>query len=309
MNLEAITTVYSYRFPEVRELIDQVTTPFPHDVFLSATEPTGALDNFDQPIIDKVVDFYAAQADLAQFGFRYPTSGTEEGIREVLTWLQAKGVKQIYVLKGEYEGYKAVGATRCMETVEVPADVNTKTLAPGYFFISNPSARDGNILPNDFINDICEAGHKVFYDMAYLGSTAPHEFDLSHPNIFAAVVSMSKPYGLFYDRIGFTFAKEAVPALYGNKWFKSILGLLIAEKIVDTLEPDTLYNHYRPRQEAIVAGINEDTGLALKPSDALLLAYAREVAPEVQPLVQRFQRGDGYRFCLTPYYRRLEGGR
>ena len=236
--LEAITTVYSYRFPEIRRLVDEATNPFPHEVFLSSTSPPGALDKFHEPIIGKVIGFYRDFAPhLKDFGFSYPTSGSEEGIREVMTDLRNHNIRNIYLLKGEYEGYKAVAETRKIEIVEVNPEINPKNLKPGYWFISNPSARDGNIIPNQFINDICEAGHKVFYDLAYLGSTKQHEFDISHENIFAAVVSFSKPFGLFYDRIGFTFSKEAVPSLYGNRWFKSILGLLIAEKIVDSLKP------------------------------------------------------------------------
>ena len=306
--LEAITTVYSYRFPEVRRIITELTSPFPHEVFLRSTSPPGALDDFHEPVIDKVLEFHAASVPhLKDFGFRYPTSGSEEGIREVMTSLQAQGVKQIYVLEGEYEGFKAVGETRGMKTVEVKPDANPKSLEPGFWFISNPSARDGNIIPNQFIEDVCDAGHRVFYDMAYLGSTRPHEFDLSHKNIFAAVVSFSKPFGLFYDRIGFTFSREEVKSLYGNKWFKGILGLMIAEKIVEELGPTELFDKYRPVQEGIIAGINQDFGLGIRPSDALLLGYltnadAEKLDPEQKEMIARFKRGNGYRFCLTPCY-------
>ena len=245
--LEAITTVYSYRFSEIRKIIDEVTAPFPHNTHLKATNPVGFLDNFHEPIIIKILEFYKEDAPkLNDFKFKYPTMGSEEGIREIMTVLQGKGINQIYVLKGEYEGYKAVGETRKIETIEIDENLDPNKLKPGYFFISNPSARDGNIINNEFINNICDAGHKVFYDLAYLGSTKKHEFDLSHENIFSAVISFSKPYGMFYDRMGFTFSKEEVPSLYGNKWFKNIFNLIVAEKIVTTLKPQELYNKYRP---------------------------------------------------------------
>ena len=47
------------------------------------------------------------------------------------------------------------------------------------------------------------------------------------------MVSFSKPYGLFYYRVGFTFCREPIPALYANKWFKNVYGLLVAEKILN----------------------------------------------------------------------------
>lgn len=306
--LKAMKTVYSYRFPEVRDLITELTNPFPHDVFLESTSPPGALDDFHDPVIDKVLALYADSVpDLRDFGFRYPTSGSEEGIREILTLLQSQGVENIYVLRGEYEGYKFVGETRCIDTVEVDAQTNPRNLEPGYWFISNPSARDGNIIPNKVIDDVCEAGHQVFYDLAYLGSTRPHEFDLSHENIFAAVISFSKPFGLFYDRIGFTFSREAVPSLYANKWFKNILGLMIAGKIAEELDPAELYDKYRPVQEEIIDGINRDFSLGMRPSDALLLGHitnesAQALDPRQKEMISSFQREDVYRFCLSLYY-------
>jgi len=312
--LKAIKTVYSYLFPEVRELISELASPFPHEVFLSSVKPPGALDDFHEPIIDRVLNFFGDSVPkLKDFKYRYPTSGSEEGIKEVMTLLQSKGVKKNYVLKGEYEGYSEVGKTRCIETVEVSNETNPKNLEPGFWFISNPSARNGNIIPNEYVEKICNAGHKVFYDLAYLGSTRQHNFDLSHENIFAAVLSFSKPYGLFYHRIGFTFSREEIQSLYSNKWFKNIFGLLIADKIVTSPSIKKLYEKYRPVQEKIIDGINNDFDLGMRPSDALLLGYlggedAENLNSGQREIISKFRRGDFYRFCLTPYYLEHEEG-
>jgi histidinol-phosphate/aromatic aminotransferase/cobyric acid decarboxylase-like protein len=313
MAFKAITTVYSYRLPETRAIIDRLLKGgFPHRVFLEATNPPGALDTFHEPVIDKVLEFYDGSVPhLKDFPHRYPTSGSEEGIREIMTGLQMAGVKRIYVLKGEYEGYQAVGKDRGIEAVEVGRETDPARVEPGHYFISNPSARDGNILPNDQIRAICDAGHKVFYDLAYLGATRPHEFDLSHPGIFAAVISFSKTYGLFYDRIGFAFGREPIPSLYGNRWFKSIFGLMIAKAIVDGLSPKHVFSKYRHVQERIIAGINSEQGLNMRPSDAFLLGHitpedARELKPAQLKMIEKFRRVDGYRFCLTPYFVELD---
>jgi histidinol-phosphate/aromatic aminotransferase/cobyric acid decarboxylase-like protein len=312
--LEAITTVYSYRFPEIRTIISDLAKDFPHDIYSKSI--TGELDTFDQPIIDKVVKFYGPQVPaLADFKFRYPTSGSEEGIREIMSDMQCKGVKKIRVFKGEYEGYSAVAATRNIETEEVPFDVDVSKLTPAHWFISNPTARNGTIIPNSRIKEICDAGNQVFYDMAYLGSTRQNVFDIDHENIFATVVSFSKSYGVFYDRIGFAFSKKEVPCLYANKWFKNLFSLMIAEKIVDTITPNYLYDKYRPLQEEIVRQINKDTGLPLKVADALLLANFSAVGDDAAKLnavqrgmVEKHRRDDNYRFCLTPYYLKAEKG-
>lgn len=307
-NLEAITTVYSYRFPEIRDIVAEVARNLPQEIYFRSVKPVGGLDNFHEPIIDKIIDFYSDYASgLKNFRFRYPTMGSEEGIREIMTKLQYNGIKEIYMLKGDYEGYKAVAETRKIKTIEVDENINPKKLRRGYWFMSNPSAKDGNIIPNNLIKEICEAGHKLFYDLAYLGSTKRHNFDLSHENIFASVVSFSKPFGLFYDRIGFTFSRDPIGSLYGNKWFKNILNLKIAENIVTELKPNTLYNRYRPFQQEIISDINKDFGLNVKASDALLLGYMRKrdvinLNLKQRNLIKEFKRGESYRFCLTKYY-------
>lgn len=309
MPLRAITTVYSYRFPETRRAINTVFKPgFPHHVFTGSACPAGALDRFHEPVIQKVIEYHKeAVPALGNFNFRYPTSGSEEGIREILTVLQGKGVKKIYVLEGEYEGYREVGKTRRIEAAEVKPDQDPADLEPGFWFISNPSARDGNFICYDFIRAICDAGHQVFYDLAYLGSTNFHVFDLSHPNIFAAVVSFSKPFGLFYDRIGFTFSREPIDALYGNKWFKSAIALMIARAIMENIPPGQLVKRYQPVQREIIAGINQELGLGMRPSAALLLGHltaqdAEKLSSDQKQMITPFKRGPGYRFCLTPYF-------
>jgi histidinol-phosphate/aromatic aminotransferase/cobyric acid decarboxylase-like protein len=167
------------------------------------------------------------------------------------------------------------------------------------------------IVPEDRVLAIAEAGHKIFYDLAYLGATGPNVFDLSHPNIVAAVVSFSKPYGLFYYRVGFTFCRDPIPALYANKWFKNVYGLLIAERILDHLDRAGLVRKYKAIQATIVGQINQAFGMGLLASDAFLLAKlpadagARLPAEERQ-MIERFRRGDWYRFCLTPYFLECE---
>jgi histidinol-phosphate/aromatic aminotransferase/cobyric acid decarboxylase-like protein len=306
---KAITTVYSYYLPEIRGLITDLTREYPHEVFLRSVAP--GLDDFHHPIIEKLIAAHRHDVpSLGQFAYRYPTSGSEEGIREHLTLLQSKGVKQIYVWKGDYEGYREVAKTRNLSTVEVDVDHDPATLEPGHWFLSNPSARNGMIVPRERILAIAEAGHQVFYDLAYLGATPPTVFDVSHPNIAAVVVSFSKLYGLFYYRIGFTFCREANPALFANKWFKNVYGLLIAERILERIDHVRLTQKYKAIQAAIVAQINQEVGLGLTASDAFLLATlpaaAAQLPEDRREMIGKFKRGDGYRFCLTPYFEEHE---
>jgi histidinol-phosphate/aromatic aminotransferase/cobyric acid decarboxylase-like protein len=297
--------------PEIRELITDLTRAYPHDVFLRSISP--GLDDFHQPVIDKLVAAHARDVPhLVQFAHRYPTAGSEEGIREYMTLLQSSGVERIYVWEGDYEGYREAARTRNIAAVEIGYDGDPAALPPGQWFLSNPSARNGMIVPPQKIQAILEAGHKVFYDLSYLGATGPAVFDLSHPNVVAAAISFSKPYGLFYYRVGFTLCREPIPALYANKWFKNVYGLLVAERILDRIDQAELARRYKAIQRDIVERVNREFELGLSASDAFLLAKlpaaaAAQLASEQREMIDKFRRGDWYRFCLTPYFLEREG--
>jgi histidinol-phosphate/aromatic aminotransferase/cobyric acid decarboxylase-like protein len=308
--LEAITTVYSYYLPEMRELITRLTRDYPHEVFLRSIKP--GLDDFHVPIIDRLTAVHARSLPrLGEFGNRYPTAGSEEGIREYMTYLRSQGVESIYVWTGDYEGYREVAKTRGLTVLDVTLSQDPAELKPGYWFLSNPSARHGQFVPEAKIQAVLEAGHKVFYDLSYLSSTAPHVYDLGHPNLDAVAISFSKPFGLFYYRIGFLYSRAPVPVLYANKWFKNVFGLIVADRVLQELDLPALASRYKRIQAGIVNDLNRDTGLGLSASDAFLLAHipkheADGLDDERQEIIGRFQRGDYYRFCLTPYFEAAE---
>lgn len=344
--LKAMQSVYCYIFPEAWDKIREVENSVPRSVYrvtTPAVDVEKALhslfnpplvipatdegyfnsDEMHVPIIKRIVNKYSQLVPkLGDFEHSYPTPGSSEGIFKLLTKLKVDGTESIYVLNGEYEGYgEYAGPDDLKMKVNHidPDETDLGTLEPGIWFISNPSARDGNIIPNKFITDLCDAGHEVILDLAYVGATGPHQFDVSHENISAVVMSFSKPYGVFKDRIGgFAFTREPVHSLYGNKWFKSIKANLEALKLAEELGPDEigttkLYKKYRPLQLEIVGEINDEFGLGMKPSDSLLLGYltgedAEGLDATQLELIENFKRGKGYRFCLTPYFEEKEIG-
>ncbi|MEO6327223.1 MAG: aminotransferase class I/II-fold pyridoxal phosphate-dependent enzyme [Thermoanaerobaculia bacterium] len=304
--LRAITTVYSYYLPEVRELVTKLAAPYPHEIFLRSVSP--GLDEFHVPIIERVIASHGHDVPgLAAFPNRYPTAGSEEGIREFMTELARQGVRQILMLRGDYEGFRDVARSRGIETVEVEKHADPASIPPGHWFLSNPSARDGNILPPAFVESICEAGHQLFYDLSYLGSTDPALFVVDHPNVAAAALSFSKTYGLFYSRIGFLLTRAPVPALYGNRWFKNIFSLAIADAVATSLDTLALARKYKALQAEIVATINAEHSLGLQASDAFLLAHlplgeGAKLPPVAQAMIAKHVRATSFRFCLTPYF-------
>ena len=326
--------VYCYAYPEVRQLLHAVERQVPDALYLVTTPADRVetllaplytpalkipatfngcvdLDAIHEPIIDRILQAYEGHiVGLDGFPFRYPTSGSSEGLFHLLAHLRTRSVERLYVLDGEYEGY-AIQADNLGLRVEVVAPDDEGTLpplAPGIWFLSNPSARDGNIVAQSLLDQLFEGGHRVILDLAYVGATAPHVFDASHPSVMGVVLSFSKPYGVFRSRVGgFTFTREAVPSLFGNKWFKDILRLLQALKLAETVGPPMLHTRYAPVQLAILREIEGQHGLSLRPSDSLLLAHltrhdAARLDPALGALIAPFERGAGYRFCLTPYF-------
>lgn len=339
--------VYSFVFPESWAVINRIARKLPIQLFRVETTAARAasllkarlgieldvpstpggkvdLDEIHVPIIERIVRAYSRQVpDLQQFGWRYPTSGSSEGLFHLLVSLKLSGVDVIHVFNGEYEGYGAQGGNLQLsherhELQEAAAEsgMTVRHILPGdalnlppgsVWFISNPSARQGNIVPNEIVNRLCQNGQRVILDLSYVGATRAHVFDVSHPNIIAVALSFSKPYGVFRFRMGgFIFTRQEVRTLYGNKWFKDVERLLQALALAEEVTPAGLYPKYRPVQLAIIAALNARFGLGLLPSDAVMLAYlpkdrASHLDVKQLRMIEPFLRGDHYRFCLTPY--------
>lgn len=308
--LEPLKSVYSYYFPEVRQIISDVVRNYPHDVFLSSINP--GLDNFHEPVIGAYMDtFHEQMPGLSSFPYHYATAGASEGIFHLLAKTAAfEKDKPIYVLPGEYEGYAGYGKNLGLDFTTVDLDQPWNKLPKGKVFISNPSARDGNIIPSKKITAIGEAGHEIVLDATYVGLTSPQKFIVDHPAVSSVLVSLSKPYGLYYYRVGFLFSRQIIRTLEPNRWFKGILPLIIAKEVLTKFKASELANRYRGFQENAVKQLTKDFRISVSPSDALLLASTREtnLPKTARRRLAIYKRGTSYRFCLTPYFLVQERG-
>ncbi len=279
-NFEPMKAVYCYYFPEVRRLMHEVEMAIPDETFLVTSDADEIadkmsalfspklsipktnkgridLDEIHTPIIDRIVKAYECVIPaLKYFKNTYPTSGSSEGIFHYLAQLRTRGIKHIYVLEGEYEGYEAQAKNLGLET-RVIKESEMLSISDSHWLISNPSAREGNIIPNGKISLLAERGNKIFLDLAYAGSTDHYVFDAEHENIEAAVISFSKPYGVFRSRMGTFFSRNEVPSLYGNKWFKDILRSFQGLKIAEEIRPGGLCAKYKRLQKLIVDSLNQ----------------------------------------------------
>lgn len=297
--------VYCYYFPEVRRIIDSVSSPYPHDIYLKSIDP--GLDDFHVPVIETFVrSFRDYMPGLASFANRYVTNGSSEGIFQSLALIAAKHDKRpLYVVEGEYEGYMGYGRNLGLSFTVVPDGTDPKNLKPGIFYISNPSSRNGNTHSNAFITSIGDAGHEIYLDCTYAGMTSDTGLLVDHPSISTVFTSMSKAYGLYYYRVGFTFTRHTMPTLEVNKWFKNIFSLVVANALLTRLPVAELYANYRPLQVQIIEETNRKLHTKLQPSGVYLLAYVdpKDIPQEQAGEYATFHRGGSYyRFGLTPHF-------
>lgn len=233
---EPLETVYSCFFPEVQAIVENFQKRLDYKFLrLNANHD---LDNLASPLFDLYQEKMEADNQAKNWPKnRYYVNGSSEALFHLVAHTNQKNLP-FYQLNGEYQGYNAYAETLGREFINVSHDPKEiRNLEPGIFFVSNPSAVHGNILKEELFEAILE-NHQVVLDLAYLGMTEGINFDLGHKNILAVVASMSKPFGLYYFRIGFCWSKEELPSLYGNKWFKNANSILLGQEVLQINLPE-----------------------------------------------------------------------
>jgi histidinol-phosphate/aromatic aminotransferase/cobyric acid decarboxylase-like protein len=327
MEFKPLKAVYSFIFPEVWKALNSVkcNPDFFHtqvkaaalaqtygDLLPSYPEfPNGNFnaDGLHQPMKEIVLRAYAPLIpSLSTYKHFYPTAGSSEGLFHILCDLKLRGIKQINVLAGEYEGFGIQAGNLGFQVNVIPFDETPKAKT-GWWIISQPSAWNGTTLPNAWFQEMADRGHKFVLDYAYVGLTAPRRFDLGGYIPEYSVLSLSKPYGVFAMRIGYAFAQEEMATLIGNKlWFRDNTRQLQAAAILQKVGPQAIQPKYKHQQVQIVETMRQDTQLPFKPAEALLLATLpcdTKMTAEQQTLLAPFKRHDNYRLCLTPYFEDL----
>lgn len=296
-------TVYAYYYPEMRQLISEITQQFPHEVYLQSI--TGGLDSLHESLIELYTTVHSTDLPgLATFNNRYVTSGGSEGIFHTLAHIAASRLATpLYTYEGEYEGFGAYATNLGRLVTKLPFDIDPTRLTRGIVYLSNPSARFGNWLPDEIINAWGDAGHEIILDATYVGLTKPRVMPVSHPGISTIITSFSKPYGIYYHRIGLTFSRRPVATLEANKWFKNVLSILIAKEALARFPPPYFFNKYHATQLSAAATLSKELSIPVTSSDVLLLVHTPTASiPITSPLHGVFGRGDMLRFCVTPYF-------
>lgn len=323
-----MTEVYSYPFPEVRDTI--ASTNLDPEFMLNTigveraagmlasynfapaldlpAHANGALnlDELHVPVIDRIRQ---AQQEtitgLDGFGFAYPTHGSSQALFTMMAEWKAQGkIESIAVLEGEYEGYGAYADSLRIPLTRYVSLEDAKPKAGEMWFVSNPSALDGNWVDRGLWDTFVDAGNQVVYDAAYAGLTHGQTIDVSSPNIRAVLTSPSKQFGVFrYRNTGVTYTREPVSAMYGTKWFKDVPALLDTLNLYETYGMSELPKTYGPMQQLICQALSELAQGEVSPSNVLLLAHGDHVSA---PDMERFKRAGNYRFGLTKLFEDYE---
>jgi hypothetical protein len=317
---EPTPTIYSYYSPEVRTvvktaLIEQNRSDGIHATLKQNYDP--GLDELHLPLMDRYERFARSEGviGLNTFDEKYFTNGSSEGIFHLISGLLPG--ESLYQLDGEYQGYKAYGDAigRMVHTATDLDELMDDGFHPGLVILSNPSSRSGNCVSNETIKYI-GTKHRIVIDLAYMGMTQrPLNLDLTNPSIIAVVGSLSKPFGMYYYRIGFCYSRYPIASLYGNKWFKNALSIKLGEAVLDHFDPKNLQgfkDRYFDLQEKAVGKLNDmynlDNRLAgatqrrARPSDVWLLANApwRDFEPNDLLPFKRGEQNPMLSFLLDP---------
>lgn len=323
-----MTEVYSYPFPEVRETIASadLNPEFMLNT-LSAERAAGMLasynfappldlpthangslnlDELHVPVIDRIRQVQQETiTGLDSFGHAYPTHGSSQALFTMMAEWKAQGdIESIAVLEGEYEGYGAYANSLRIPLTRYVSLEDAKPKAGEMWFLSNPSAVDGNWIDREVWDAFVDAGNQVVYDAAYAGLTHGQTIDVSSPNIRAVLTSPSKQFGVFrYRNTGVTYTREPVSSMYGTKWFKDVPALLDTLNLYETYGMSELPKTYGPVQQLICNALSELAQGEVSPSDVLLLAHSNQA---LAPNMEQFKRAAGYRFGLTKLFEDYE---
>lgn len=298
-------TVYSLIYPESRELIGGLWTSQPFFLYEKAYEKHQ--DRYHEDFLNQWKKWSdpVVKVDFKSFPYSYSTAGSTEGIRETLVTFandcRQKNIEPIiHVFQGEYEGYEAQAKGYGIKVIKHDRKDWRQSLnlvsEDNYFFLSQPSAIDGNIWSDydSFLSEIDKKNKvKVFVDLCYVGCVGKEfSVNLQYNCIERFCFSLSKVFGVYYHRIGGIFSKSSMPGLYGNIWFKNLFSLHLGTELMKNFNVYQLPRQYQFLQDIALANFP-----GWKASDVLILAYNLK---ESNPEFLEYNRGPNFRICLTP---------
>jgi histidinol-phosphate/aromatic aminotransferase/cobyric acid decarboxylase-like protein len=250
------------------------------------------------------------------FPHEYPTAGANEAIHALLALHAARGGRRVHVFAGEYEGYGHIATALGLEVSVHPREagryessIAASAKAGDVFWISQPSGIDGNVWNGfDRFRDWLPGGAPgvaLYVDLTYVGAvTVEPAIDLRGDSIAAVVWSLSKPFGVYYHRIGGLVSRTEIPTLRGHHWFKNLFSVKLGERLMTSFTARELPLRYAGEQRAAIAQAQAAGELppSARPSDVVMLANAPLSSGDA---FSAYSRGPNLRFCVSPSIDRM----
>jgi hypothetical protein len=173
------------------------------------------------------------------------------------------GVNKLQILSGEYRYHQ-----RLYPSVHIVD--NTDILKNRDIIISLPFV-NGNkhTKMNDILDKCFENGSKLHIDCAWITASKNIDFDFSHPSIESIGFSLSKGFGLGWNRIGIRLQRnrtiDSIKIMNDHQMIPTML-ICIANHFIDNLEIDHLWNEHSNRYDKICTDFN------LKPTSSIHVA-------------------------------------
>ncbi|PWJ87834.1 hypothetical protein C8D77_114126 [Mesorhizobium loti] len=262
-----------------------------------------------------------APVDAADFPFSYPTAGASEPLFHLIADYGNRArverfSPRLVIFRGEYEGYKAYAEACSVPVAEYERhawrDVADTVNPQDLLCLSQPSAIDGMVWPeaNAFLRRLSQRANpaQLVLDLTYVGATVepPIETILANaPCVSAVVISLSKPFGAYYDRIGGVFCRSENLGLFGNQWFKNLTSLQLGIRLMERFDVFAMARRYASIQQSVAEHAGHTLGLTLMSADIFILARGSADADIDPDLVSYLTRAPGAidarpRLCLTP---------
>jgi hypothetical protein len=312
----ATGTIYSLVMPESEAALTALVDDKPALLDRYREPWTQKQDALHEAYFETWIEWAAPIVRFAaqDFPFRYPTAGASEGIFKLMAEYGATAAEPtVHIFEGEYEGFPAYAEAlglRCVRHDRARwEEIVEQVDRGGLFWISQPSAIDGQVWPHfdAFVATLADKQPDVAVipDLTYVGSVArAFEVTLDGPNIPAFVISHSKPFGGYYHRVGGVFSRTERPSLFGNKWFKNLLSLAWGAEMMRRHGVFDLPHKYRGVQEEAARRVGEALGITgLQAADVSIMAIAApdQAATDMLRTVLRGSASEQVvRLCLTP---------
>lgn len=294
---DVIPTIYSLYYPEVRATVEELWNTAPHLLY------ERAFNKGQEKLPGLFLDAWRAWTTVElgdAFPHAYATAGASEALRELIM----PGIR-VNTFEGDYEGFWRLARDRKIPFVIRPREqcIGEKYDDTDVFFISDPSSINGDhwdgldrwITTMGFFHPEV----RIVVDVTYVGATKTNRVRdfAKHGNVTAVVFSLSKPFGVYYHRIGGVLSQTPIPVLEnGNVWFVNPFSLALGTLLMRRFEAGELPRRYAHVQETVLAdaiarGI---VPASTKAGNVILFG----IGPEGDV---RNRRVDGiYRHCLTP---------